>query len=200
MTYKSDEIELRYKLAALSKPKQFAYLLLQCERMMPGLVKFGVDTGYSVASYRECLDTAWTLFGGQQPMSEEFEKCLADPPDTEEYDHYLTSAALNAVLSIGLLIAFTSDHNVDHAVEVSGLACDTVALNVQRLDSISPLSLSLDEVTRHPLMQQEVRNQMQEIAYLASMPEDFSQKSMALLKERAKQDSELIAMDDQACV
>jgi uncharacterized protein YjaG (DUF416 family) len=191
MTYKSDEIELRHKLAALSKPKQFAYLLLQCERMMPSLLKFGVDTGYSVSGYRECLDTAWTLLGGQRPMSEAFEKCHVDPPDTEEYDHYLTSAALNAVLSIGLLIAFTSDNNVDHAVEVSCLACDTVALNVQSLDSISPLSLSLDEVTKHPRMQLEVHNQMEEIAYLASMPEDFSQKSITLLKEHAKQDSKL---------
>jgi hypothetical protein len=56
------------------------------------------------------------------------EECYKSAPDTERFDHPLTSAALNAALSIGLLMSFLSEGNVNNIVEAAGLARDTIAL------------------------------------------------------------------------
>lgn len=189
-----DEMALRHNLGALSKPKQIAFMLLLCERMMPGFQKFSTDTGYDVFHYRQCLDNAWTYLDGRPNPEEMSQECLEGAPDTEEFDHPLTSAALNAALSIGALITFLSEYDVDHIVEAAELARDTVALYVQGVKAAFPLSLSSEEVMRHPFTQRELQRQAEDVAFLASLPEAIGQEATHLLKERAGQASELIPL------
>src|SRR5437879_12670076 len=122
---KFDELAMRRKLEALSEPKQLAFLLLLCERMMPGFRKFGADTNFGISRYQECLENGWLSLGEQPHRSiseEEAEECYRSAPDTERFDHTLTSAAVNAPLSLGLLMSFLSEGNLDNIVEAAGLA------------------------------------------------------------------------------
>ncbi len=54
-----DEDNLRQRLCALSIPKQLAFMLLLCERMMPQLLEFARSTGFGIGIYLECLDRVW---------------------------------------------------------------------------------------------------------------------------------------------
>jgi hypothetical protein len=62
-------------------------------------------------------------------------------PDTEEFDRPLTSAALNAALSVGAMMNFLADFDINHVVEVADWARD-----IWKRESIALLSLSLQHV------------------------------------------------------
>jgi uncharacterized protein YjaG (DUF416 family) len=185
---KFNELAMRRSLEGLSEPKQLAFMLLLCERMMPGLQKFSTDTNFRVSRYRECLENGWLSLDDQPYSSkheEASEECFKNAPDTEKFDHPLTSAALNAALSIGLLMRFLSEGNVNHIVEAAGLARDTMALYVQANEAIPPHSLGPKEIMKHPLVQQELERQAEDLEFLASLPEDARRKTVHQIKERA---------------
>src|SRR5882757_9754556 len=95
-----NEPAARNSLEALSETKQLAFLLLLCERMMPEFNKFSTDTNFSVSRYQECLENGWLSLDEQlhRFKHEEASECYKNAPDTEKFDHPLTSAALNAAL------------------------------------------------------------------------------------------------------
>lgn len=190
-----DEKKLNRRLRALSSLKQLAFLLLLCERTMPEFRKFAKDTGFDLTVYRDCLEQGWECLGGKaRPHVYETlaRACLESAPDTEEFDHLLTSAALDAALSINHLMTFLLDHNIDHIVDAAGLARDTVDLFVQRTEAVHPFSLSLDKVARHRLMQQELKRQEEDLVFLERLPTDVNQKAIPSLKERSKRSPEML--------
>jgi uncharacterized protein YjaG (DUF416 family) len=180
---------LRQKLASLSKTKQLAFLLLLDERMILALDKFSRETNFNASIYQECLDNAWRSLAGDTTISsygKMAEECLDHAPDTEEFDHPLTSAALNAALSTGAMMSFLADYDVDRVVEAAGLACDTAALNAQSIEAIPPHSLGFTEIVEHPLVRQEVQRQMEDLEFLESLPIHVSQTMVKLIKERGQ--------------
>lgn len=182
-----NEPAMRRRLEALSEPKQLAFMLLLCEGMMPEFRRFGTETNFRVSRYQECLENGWLSLEEKLYRSEPeraSKECFENAPDTEKFDHPLTSAALNAALSIGLLMNFLSDGNENHIVEAAELARDTVALNVQATESIPPYTLDSKQVMEHPLVQQELKRQAEDLEFLASLPEDVRQK-VPQIKERA---------------
>ncbi len=182
-----DETALKNGLTALSYRKQLAFMLFLCERMAPGLQQFANDTGYDLSPYRECLEKGWAYLEGR-PDPDGYERlaqnCVDNAPDTEDFDHVLRSAALDAALSISDLMTFLCDRNIGHIVEAAGWARDTVALYVDGVESDTPVSLPLDRVMKHPLVQQELKRQKQDLAFLASLPDD--QGTVQLLREHSK--------------
>jgi hypothetical protein len=111
------------------------------------------------------------------------ETCLANAPDTEDYDHPLTSAALNAVLMIAATMDFLSDGNADLVFEVAELARDTAALSAQSTSTTSPRSLTFDEVMRHPLVRQELHNQVQDLEFVESLSPHMSAQTISNIKK-----------------
>jgi uncharacterized protein YjaG (DUF416 family) len=194
-----NESATRRKLEALSEPKQLAFMLLLCERMMPAFRKFGADTNFGVSRYQECLENGWLSLDKQPHRSkhvEASEECYKNSPDTEKFDHPLTSAALNAALSVGLLMSFLSDGNVNHIVEAAGLARDTMALYVQSAEAIPPHSLSSKDIMKHPLVQQELKRQAEDLEFLASLPEDVRRATVRQIRERANQAAGLLPLEN----
>lgn len=192
-----NEFELKRGLNGLSISKKLAFMLLLCERMMPAFKKFSADTGFDISRYQECLEQGWVYLNDKSHLAgyeEASQECYENAPDTEEFDHLLTSAALNAALSIGLLMGFLSDHNIDHIVEAAGLALDTVALYAQAAEAVSSLSPSFDEVMQHPLVQQELVRQEEDLKFLSSLPSDVEQEDVRQIKERSEMMSELIPL------
>jgi uncharacterized protein YjaG (DUF416 family) len=187
---------LRRNLDALSAPKQAAFMILLCERMMPGFRKFGADTGYEVSPYRECLDRCWTYIDHGLRGKEARAGCPRGDPDTEAFDHPLTSAALNAALAIQSLYDFLSSRDVDDVVEAAVLARDTVALYVQSVEAVAPFSVSAERITSHPLMQQELQRQVEDVAFLESLAEDMRPETTRLIEEHAARALGLIPLSD----
>jgi len=190
-----DEKKLDRRLRALPSLKQLAFLLLLCERMMPEFRRFARDTGFDLTVYIDCLEKGWEYFGGEASphVYEALAKaCIESAPDTEEFDHPLTSAALDAALSISYLMTFLLDHSVNHIVDVAGLARDTVALFVENTEAVHPYSLSLDRVAQHRLMQQELKRQEEDLVFLEHLPNDVNQAAISTLKGRSKDPPEML--------
>lgn len=185
-----DSNKLKLRLGALSDFGRVAFMLLLCERMMPQLHGFAKSTGFDLSLYSKCLEQGWAYLG-EKASSIGYERlaqaCFDSAPDTEQFSHVLTSAALDTALSIGYLMTFLSDHNIDHAVDVAGLARDTVAMYVDRMEeAASPFSLSLEVVNRNPLVQRELQRQEDDLVFLERLPSDTSQKAISRLKELAR--------------
>jgi uncharacterized protein YjaG (DUF416 family) len=158
--------------------------------MIPALERFAKEVDFNISFYRKALDHAWNYLekgkrsSGHGQMAEE---CLDRAPDTEEFDQPLTSAALNAALAIAATINFLSDGDVDHVLEAAGLARDTAALYAQAIETTPPRSLSFDEVMTHRLVQQELRQQAEDLKFLEALPDVDSRWSIERLKERASE-------------
>jgi uncharacterized protein len=183
-----DSTALNNRLESLSTRKQLAFLLFLCERMMPGLRKFGMDNGFDVSIYEYCLRIGWAWLEGT-PVAANYEelseRCLNNAPDPEAFNHSLTSAALDAALSIGTMLSFLSDKKTDHVIEVAELARDTIALYVQQTNSNPPISLTVDCVMSHHLMQQELRQQAEILELLESHSRELDPILIDRVKERA---------------
>jgi len=165
------------------------FALLLCERMMSSLDRFSNDTGFDGIIYREFLDDVWLHLAGNGNLTsyrEAAEECLDRAPDTAEFDHPLTSAALNAALSVGATMSFLVDYDVDHVIEAAGLARDTVALYAQSIETTPPRSLGFKEIMEHPLVQQELRQQAEDLEFLESLSTDVPQELILLIREQAE--------------
>jgi uncharacterized protein YjaG (DUF416 family) len=195
-----DERKLRHKLSGLSSLKQLAFLLLLCERMMPELHRFAKDTGLDPTVYRDRLEQGWQHLAGTTKLQDYqalAKACLDGAPDTENFDHIFTSAALDAALSINHLMIFLSDHNVDHVAEAAGLARDTVALFVDRTEAPRPCSLTNEQVNGHRLMQRELRRQQEDLIFSENLPNDVDQEMFVRLRERSKRPPEMLEISAQ---
>jgi uncharacterized protein YjaG (DUF416 family) len=182
-----DKASLSYRLSSLSARKRLAFMLLLCERMMPGFQKFGADTGFDLSIHHECLEKGWAYLGGNpnpESYEELAERCLESTPDTEDYQHILTSAALDTALSVRNLMLFLSDHNTYPIVESAGFACDTMFMWVEKRTPVPAQSVheAMEMVLRDPLVQQELSRQAEDIEFVASLPEDFDSETILQVK------------------
>jgi uncharacterized protein YjaG (DUF416 family) len=183
-----NESALRRSLDKLPQAGQLAFILLICERLMPALEKFAGETGFRSARYRQYLNDAWRQLSGKSADSEYpqlAQACLDGAPDTENFDHMLTSAALSAALAVSALMSFLADHKVDHAVEAGRLAFDTSALYAESAVKSGPRSLSYDEMIELPLVQEELKRQADDLKFLASLRLDAARDVVPLIRERA---------------
>lgn len=130
-----DKDVLRQRLSRLSIPKQLAFMLLLCERMLPALEAFSADTNRPYSVCKECVGKGWMHLTGSLAADgyQELSKaCREVAPDTEDFGHHpLTSAAGDAALSIANLVEFLSTHDVDQIVNAAALAYDTVDMYLQ---------------------------------------------------------------------
>ena len=168
-------------------------MLLLCERAIPALRKFGVDTGFDISPSLKCLEIGWNFLGDIPLLTrydELAESVLKSAPDTEDFVHELTSAALNATLCVSCLMRFLSDRTLDSASEAAKLASDTVDLYVQRAEpTILP-----ENIINHPLMQRELSCQADDLDELRSLTMDSGEELLSFLKDRAKQTPPLLPL------
>jgi|SRR5271165_3907410 len=167
-----DKQRLKRNLSYLTRTQQVAFALLLCERMFPALRKFGADAAFDVTPFRNFLDRAWASFERPHPADcyrELSRECYARAPDTEDFSHPLTSAALDACLSIGFLMEFLADHNVDHLVETAALAHDTVFMLAQAAGSLH-IPESIPMLDEQPIVQRELGRQTEDLTFLENLP------------------------------
>jgi uncharacterized protein YjaG (DUF416 family) len=183
-----DEFQLKQRIGRLSKRRQVALALLLCERMIPALNKFAKETEFDSSLYRAHLDDAWQSLDQGTRLSgygEAAKQCFEHAPDTEEFNHPLTSAALNAALSVAATMELLAEEDINHLVEAAGLARDTAALYAQVMATTPPRSLNFDEVMKHALVQQELQQQSDDLEFLEALSADVSRPMIPHIKERA---------------
>lgn len=182
-------------IASLSPKKQLAFALLVFERMLPSLIAFSKDTGFDDFCYLQAKDAAWGALENA-PVDESLNvACRRGAPDTEEYQHELTSFALDAALAMSDIIEFTQDGCADHIESVSTRAGESVYLYLNGLDDsvvIPPENVS--RLASHPLMQEEHRREEADIRFLADLPEQFSHETILSLKARADTQAPLLPL------
>jgi uncharacterized protein YjaG (DUF416 family) len=196
MALKFDPVALRLRLGEMDFAKKLAFGILQCERGLPALQTFANQTGFSASLYLKCLTKAWLELEGHR-QSDNYHKlatsCLDSAPDTEKFDHLLTSAGLDAAISISYLMDFLSDHDISHIIEIAKLNTDTVALFVQKTESPrQPLTMELEKIIQHPLLQQELIRQVNDLKFLDSLPSGPSEAIASAVREETKRNSGLL--------
>lgn len=170
----------------LSPRKQLAFGLLIFERMLPYLIAFSKDTGFDPSCYLQAKDIAWDALKNGTAEQELNTKCARNAPDTEKFSHKLTSHALNAALAMNDIVSFIRDGGADHIGDVSTLARDSVYLYVSSLEPSLVSSKEEDvRIGQHPLTQQELRREEEDIKFLHKLPDDLDEDSISRLKSRA---------------
>ena len=180
-------------LAALSKRAQGAFALLIFERMLPSLSAFSTDANFDASCYLRARHAVWAALEGIQLDRELTENCIRNAPDTEDFSHELTSYALNAALAMSDIAEFVLDGRTDHIDSVMSLARDSLSLY---LSSLEPSIVSSPEensrIASHPLMQQEQRQEEEDIRFLSELPDQFDFGTISALRARASNQAPLL--------
>ena len=164
-----DKKSLKTTLENLSPQSRLAFLLLLCERMLPDLLTFSVDTGYSSQPYCKCLDMAWKSLANGATANDVNLINLPDPPDSEEFDHPLSEAALDATLAIESVQSFLKAYDLDEIIDVARRARDIAANNVSDKLPQFGRSRELEDIMVHPIMQEELRRQRADLRFIESL-------------------------------
>ncbi|MFK4727325.1 uncharacterized protein YjaG (DUF416 family) [Bradyrhizobium niftali] len=182
-----NELLLKQTLQRLSKQGRLAFALLLNERMVAAMYKFAEEVDFDNSVYRKCLKEAWScLEQAQFSVAYDREKeCMEHAPDTENYSHPLGPAALNSALSIAAMMALIKDDNSTHVVEAAGLACDTAASYAQEMDAPVPRSLTFDEISAHPLVLRELKQQADDLKFVEDLPANNPERLTVLVRKRA---------------
>lgn len=171
MEQEFNEEFLASQLETLSRFQRLAFLLSCCERLYPNYVAFSKNHAWGEPGVlRNVLDFAWSALEGED-VSERIDdliiQCDAVIPDTEDFDSEYVSPALDASVSALLLLKLLKEDSAVKAAEAASLACDTVDMYVQEyenMDSDDPAFENL--ILKHPLMQDELRRQREDIGLL----------------------------------
>jgi uncharacterized protein YjaG (DUF416 family) len=163
-----DEQGLSDALANMPEWKQIAFMLMCCGRMIPNYERFSADSGFGDATVlRHAAGIAWAAVeSGDTPdhLDELRAACDSQAPKTEDFVSRYTSAALDAANATATVLDAIEAPNTAYGVEVARLARDTVDLYLQECLSLNPKHPSFeDELSQHPLMQAELRNQKRDL-------------------------------------
>ncbi len=188
MENKFDEAVLKQQLSSLVFWKQLVFLIAVCQRLIPSFSMFSKETGFSGEDIlRGLLLKAWNnLFEGVTKVDFSAETYQAESlaPETENFDSIYTSSALDAAVSISLLMKSFCDNDTGTIVEAVTLICDSVDMYAQELENMNPNDSDLEEkILNHPLMQQELERQCEDLEFIETLNDDISM-SMNAVKTR----------------
>lgn len=170
-----DHTALLAQLAALDQRGQLAFGALCAERLLPNYAVFNRETGWGdVALLRRALDTIWAVLdgaaldhGAAAALSDEVELAV---PDSDDFDTLYSAAAQDACFAVCSLYDFVLAPELAHIADVARFATDSIDLYVQvseQMPTIRPEDEHL--ISNHPLMQQELRRQAEDVAALATV-------------------------------
>jgi uncharacterized protein YjaG (DUF416 family) len=160
-------VELNSRISRLAPRARVAFAASCCERLLPNYRAFSADENWgSPEVLREGLDLAWRFaragsFEIEQARSLR-DRCEASAPDTEDFRHPLTSAALDAAVAICETLDCCLSGDVKRSQAAAIAARDTVYMFVQ--PDGTPMS---DEwIYSQPIMKAELAKQRADLLEL----------------------------------
>jgi Protein of unknown function (DUF416) len=182
-------------VATLSQKKQLAFALLVFERMLPSLIAFSKATGFNDSCHLQAKDAAWAALQNGPVDRSLIETCLNGAPDPDDYSHELASRALDAALVMNDIVEFTQDGCFDHITRVSMLAGDSVDGYLGNLNDSTFFTPEVETwIASHPLMLEKHRREEDDLGFVASLPEPFSDETILCLKKRADSQPPLLPL------
>jgi hypothetical protein len=129
----SDE-GVRAGLTALPTDRKLAFGLFLAASAKPAFDVFAADTSWSGGAALDCaLATIRRCLAGQRPAEGELATLrlaiVAAAPDTEDFDHPVTSAALNAAATAGHVIDYLCDGDDKNLLWAAQCGFDTADFN-----------------------------------------------------------------------
>ena len=169
--YTFDRERLAEQLDHLNDVKRLAFGIFLFERALPGFLSFQADSLVTGGGrLRAALARCWHVLETGDDRAEVFvnrEACEELLPDSEDYSSLFTSAAIDAV-NIGCnLLTYLDESGVAYLVEAAEARRDTADLLIQLTEKLEPNDAELeDKIIRHPLMQEELKAQHDDIELL----------------------------------
>ncbi|MEH6459733.1 DUF416 family protein [Chitinimonas sp. JJ19] len=162
--------ELHAELEVLPHRLRAVFLAWMCERMLPSYIFFSKKHGLDQAILRGALDRAWEWLATPSDdidFSILARRCEDLAPETEDYEDPLVSAALDAAVAIGALLRYLKRFDEEHLSIGLTLIRDSIDMHVQELEGMDSLGSDLeDKIASHPLMQEELKVEKEDISYL----------------------------------
>ena len=171
MNLEFNEKELSKQLVNLIDWKQLVFGLSCAERMFPNYILFFEKTGWGDPKIiRKSLDVTWEyieLGKSSEDLRNLAELCSEFAPNTEEFNTFFVSLALNAAGAACLLMEAAFEFNKNKIIEIATLVRDSVDLYVQEVEGMDANDPDLEKtIIEHPLMQSELKRQRNDLAAL----------------------------------
>lgn len=154
------------RLHGLSAKCRLAFGVLVLERAIPNFLKFAAETeAPGCVMLRQAQAKLWSVLEGGDGClhfgNVTAQTCEVFAPDTELYDSPYTSAALDAITITCNLLDYVETERIDLLVEAASLRRDTVYVFLQVAEQFDS-----DDSEIHPLVQQELRFQSDDLLFL----------------------------------
>jgi uncharacterized protein YjaG (DUF416 family) len=168
-----DAEQVREALTLLPPKRRLAFALGCSERLYPNYVAFHREQGWGdPQALRSALNAGWDVLKGHHPdpsVLARLRRRVHDAePETEDFDTILVSSALDAANAAGLVLKVAETGDIESAVEIASLCHDTVDMYAQESESMDSTGAELEQqILSHPLMQEELRRQRDDLASLA---------------------------------
>lgn len=188
-----DHTVLVAQLAKLDQRGQLAFGALCAERLLPNYAVFSKEAGWGdVALLRRALDTVWAVLDGVSldhatatALSAAVELAA---PHTEDFDTLFSTSAQDACFAVCALYDFVLAPEPAHIADVARYATDSIDLYVQEREQMPAIGAHNEYlITTHPLMQDELRRQADDVAALATVGQS-RQAQLLQLRRKALDD------------
>ena len=184
------------RLLALTHQKRIAFGLLVFERMLPTLALFSKETGFDPSCYLQAREAMWDAILHGQINDTVRHLCAKNIPDTESFSSELSSFALNATLVMNEIMEYIIDHESAHFNFLLTLPRDSVYLYLSSLEP-TIVSSTKKDYDDSPLMRRERHQQEEDLRLLSSLPDEFDNQIVEMLKARAIASTSLLETGDR---
>lgn len=183
-----NDVELYQNLSGMAFWKQLVFHLLVCQRLIPSFRALSRESGVVGEDLLlDLLKKAWdTLLDGvtKADFSAEATQAESVAPDTEDVESIFASSSLDAAVAVSLLMKAFSNGKTNTIVEAASLARDSIDMYVQELEQMDQNDPNIEtKILNHELMQNELKRQREDIAFLKALDDDIS-LSMTIAKKK----------------
>jgi len=186
-----NERKLRAWLEPLSRRARTAFVLSCVERMLPSLDALHSERGGDLpAIVGEVVETAWSFLRGGDPppdlaaLTDRYQQL---PPVDELPGSIHAGPATNAAFAITSLLETLRTGSLDKAIEAAAVAADSAESYAAAELGLSADAPDLDaRIAAHPLVQQELKRQRDDIRLLRRASLDLPEGVAAIRRAWAK--------------
>lgn len=166
------------RLENLEYWKQLVFGISVCQRLLPNFKFFAIKNHVNgTSTLEDCLQKAWENIFLGLTLKDEINNahlCESVAPSTEDFDTILVSSALDAAMSISLLMKAFVQKDTHLIVDIATLARDSVDMYVQDIDNLDSNDSDIEQkIFSHNLMQNELKQQRLDLEYLATLSNEI---------------------------
>jgi uncharacterized protein len=169
-------------LKGFNKVKQAAFGASCCDRLIPNYRVYQSDKkGGDIKPLFEANKTIWNWIIGipcpRERVLTLLKECRRVMPDLDESDSEHSLYGLTASCAICAVLEFIKDKRITSIVSAAEQVTDSIDNFVQELEGMDADTEDREElILHHPLMQKELRNQLESLIYLKEV-NNFDKKA-----------------------